>query len=94
MHEPQGCLPRDDLLAREGRCHRRVEQEDPMTIQHADAPLRRSIRYHVAQVVSCQRAGCAHCIPHEASEAYLMDVQAEAVRRQNEKRAIKGEAEW
>ena len=56
-------------------------------IQHADRPIKRDIRYHVQQVVSCARAGCAHCVDHEASEAYLMRVQREAVAAQNARRA-------
>ena len=63
--------------------------------QHDAKPIRRDIRYHVAQVMSCQLAGCAHCVPHEESAAYLDRVQREAVARQNERRAgLSQEEAW
>ena len=52
-------------------------------VRAADRPIKR----HVQNVVACRIRGCATCAECRQSEAYLMDVQREAVDRQNERRA-------
>jgi hypothetical protein len=52
-------------------------------VRAADRPIKR----HVQNVIACQRRGCARCADCEASRAYLVRVQMDAVDRQNARRA-------